>query len=61
MEGREKTSVAMTPRTKLALEALKLRLRRAGIARSEATEGGIIEALVALADYRALLQYFERR
>lgn len=61
MEAREKTSVLMKPSTKNRLERLKLRLRSAGIPRSEATETAVIEALVALADYDALLRYFERR
>lgn len=52
---RYKTSVAMTETTKNRLETLKLRLRKAGIARGDASESAIIEILVATADFDVLL------
>jgi hypothetical protein len=61
MGDREKTSIAMKPSAKTKLERLKLRLRGAGIPRGEASESGIIEALILTADFEALLGYFERR
>lgn len=45
----------MTPRVKLALENLKLRLRRAGIPRSAATEAAILEVLILNADFDELV------
>ena len=56
MDQRQKTSFAMTPRVKLALENLKLRLRRAGVSRSEASEAAILEALIVNADFALLLR-----
>lgn len=56
MEQREKTSFAMTPRVKLALENLKLRLRKAGLARSAASEAAILETLILNADFNLLLE-----
>lgn len=60
MEAREKTSLGMTPKTKIALERLKLRLRASGIARSIATESAIVECLILTANFEELLSYLER-
>jgi hypothetical protein len=60
MEQREKTSFALTPKAKLALERLKLRLRTAGIVRSIASESAIVETLILTADFDALLNAFDR-
>lgn len=60
MEARQKTSIAMTETTKLKLESLKLRLRKAGIARSQASESAIVEVLVAAADFETLLDRLSR-
>jgi hypothetical protein len=60
MEAREKTSIAMTPKCKLALERLKLRLRTSGVARSVATESAIVEALILHANFEELLAYLSR-
>ena len=53
---REKTSFALTPKAKLALERLKLRLRTAGLARSVASESAIVETLILTANFDALLR-----
>ena len=45
----------MTPKVKLALENLKLRLRKAGLARSAASEAAILEVLILHADFDVLL------
>jgi len=55
MEPREKTSVGMTATTLNRLDALKARLRKAGVARADASMASIIEALVAHADFDLLL------
>ncbi len=60
MEQREKTSFAMTPKVKLALENLKLRLRKAGLARSAASEAAILEVLILHADFDVLLDKLGR-
>ncbi len=60
MEARLKTSIAMTETTKTKLETLKLRLRKAGIPRGEASESAIIEVLVAQADFDAILSRLSR-
>lgn len=60
MEERQKTSFAMTPKTKLALENLKLRLRKAGAPRSVASEAAILEALILNADFELLLKRLSR-
>ena len=60
MEERQKTSIAMTPKVKLALERLKLKLRVAGVARQHATEAAIVEALVLTADFETLRNYLDR-
>jgi hypothetical protein len=56
MDERQKTSFAMSARTKLALESLKLRLRRAGLARSVASEASILEDLILNADFVGILE-----
>jgi len=60
MEERQKTSFAMTPRTKSALENLKLRLRKAGVPRSAASEAAILERLILDADFDLLLKRLNR-
>ena len=60
VEKREKTSFAITPKVKLALENLKLRLRRAGMARSTASEAAILETLILNADFDLLLDQLSR-
>lgn len=60
MEERQKTSFAMTPKVKLALENLKLRLRKAGVARSAASEAAILEALILGADFDVLFKRLGR-
>lgn len=60
MEAREKTSITMLPKTKIALERLKLRLRSAGVSRSIATESAIIETLILTADFEGLQDYLTR-
>jgi hypothetical protein len=58
MDAREKVSFTLPERLKDKLEDLKTDLRRRGLARSVATESGIIEVLIELASedtlYRAL-------
>ncbi len=56
MEERQKASFNMAPRAKMALENLKLKLRRAGVARSTASESRILETLIFNADFDALLE-----
>jgi hypothetical protein len=56
MEERQKASFNMVPRAKNALENLKVRLRRAGVARSVASESAILEALIFNADFDWLLE-----
>jgi hypothetical protein len=60
MEERQKTSIAMTPKVKLALERLKLKLRVAGVPRPSATEAAIVEALILTADFEGLRNYLDR-
>lgn len=50
----------MTPKVKLALENLKLRLRKAGLARSAASEAAILEVLILHADFDVLLDKLGR-
>jgi hypothetical protein len=57
---RQKASFNMDPRAKMALENLKIRLRRAGIARSVASESMILETLILNADYDMLLEALEK-
>jgi hypothetical protein len=59
-QERRKTSVAMTDKTKLALENLKLRLRKAGVPRSEASEAAVLESLILDADFDRLLDKLSR-
>ena len=59
-EPREKTSFALQPRVKIALEKLNLRARQAGIARADATEAAIVEALIRDADFDLLLDRLSR-
>jgi hypothetical protein len=59
-EPREKTSFALQPRVKIALEKLKLRARQAGVARADATEAAIVEALILDADFDRLLDKLNR-
>lgn len=57
-EAREKVSFTLPGSLKTKLEDLKQKLRRRGLARSVATESGIVETLIELASedvlYRAL-------
>lgn len=56
-----KATFVLSVRAKDRLENLKGKLRRAGVARSEATESAIVEHLVAMADrdFDRLLQRFQ--
>ena len=56
MQERRKTSIAMTEATYEKLDALKRRLRKAGVPRGEANVSAILEALVATADFDVLLE-----
>jgi hypothetical protein len=55
-----KATFSLSERAKERLEALKARLRKAGVTRSIASESAIIEVLILAADFDALLDGFDR-
>lgn len=60
-ESREKVSFVLPQSLKTKLERLKLALRGRGLARSVATESGIIEALIELASEETLYRVLRKR
>lgn len=54
-------SFTLPERLKARLEDLKLNLRRRGLARSVATESGIVEALIELANEETLYRTLRKR
>ena len=61
--GMEKIKVTfnLPERTKERLEALKAKLRKAGVTRAVANESAIVDALILSADFDDLLEAFERQ
>jgi hypothetical protein len=60
-EPREKVCFTLPESLKARLEDLKRNLRRRGLARSVATESGIVEALIELANEETLYRTLRKR
>lgn len=60
-EPREKVSFTLPEGLKARLEDLKRDLRRRGLARSVATESGIVETLIELANEETLYRALRKR